>query len=74
MQACTLAHSYQGLHFMQTPSVEVQLISFLCMHVCIEATCEGSGECAHWHSLTRAYALCIHQVWKYMKARPKREI
>ena len=36
------------------------------VHAFEEATSEGSNEPAHWHILTRAYSLCIHQVIKYM--------
>ena len=46
MQACALAQSYQGLHFMQTPSVEVyvgqtetrNLAYLIVVHACL---CRG---------------------------------
>ena len=44
-------------------------IGLMGMHVFKEATSEGSGEPAHWHSLSRAYNLSIRQAQKYMYAR-----
>ena len=35
------------------------------------ASREGSGESVHMHSLTRAFAACIHEVYVYMKAQTK---
>ena len=44
-------------------------IGLMGMHVFEEATSEGSGEPAHWHSLSRAYNLSIRQAQKYLYAR-----
>ena len=44
-------------------------IGLMGMHVFEEATSEGSGEPAHWHSLSRAYNLSIHKAQKYLYAR-----
>ena len=44
-------------------------IGLMGTHVFEEATIEGSGESAHWHSLSRGLQLSIRQAQKYMYAR-----
>ena len=54
-----------------TSSVHLECVQFYTneqtheiMALTTQATSEGSGEPAHLCSLTTAFAVCIHQVWK----------